>query len=202
MVAVPDHFHHGVIRQAWQRDQHVLTVKPLVLKYAQAVEIERIARQSGLFVGVEYHKRFDRRALDARLQYRRGRFGRSAAARPSSSSRITIGTRTSRTGSPARTAIRSRTSAATTSTWSISSPDCGRSRSPSAAWRGGSPTATSGYLWSIGQVIWENGADPERHPTGWAIPTRVRARTTRGCACSAKATTAARCSATTTSSAA
>ncbi len=31
--------------------------------------------QKGLLVGVEYHKRFDRRALDARRQYRAGRFG-------------------------------------------------------------------------------------------------------------------------------
>ena len=75
VVAVPDHVHYPVIRAALARDQHVLSVKPLVLKYSQSVEIEKLARQKGLFVGVEYHKRFDRRALDARLQYRRGRFG-------------------------------------------------------------------------------------------------------------------------------
>ena len=70
VVAVPDHFHYPVIRAALEHDQHVLTVKPLVLKYAQAVEIEQLARGRGLFVGVEYHKRFDRRSLDARRQYR------------------------------------------------------------------------------------------------------------------------------------
>ena len=75
VVAVPDHFHYPVIREALEHDQHVLTVKPLVLKYAQAVEIEQLAHGKGLFVGVEYHKRFDRRALDARGLYRRGRFG-------------------------------------------------------------------------------------------------------------------------------
>jgi predicted dehydrogenase len=75
VVAVPDHVHYPVIRAALARDQHVLAVKPLVLKYSQSVEIENLARQKGLFVGVEYHKRFDRRSLDARLQYRRGRFG-------------------------------------------------------------------------------------------------------------------------------
>ncbi|MCR4415000.1 MAG: Gfo/Idh/MocA family oxidoreductase [Thermoguttaceae bacterium] len=75
VVAVPDHLHDAVIRTAIEHDQHVLTVKPLVLKYAQAAEIERMARRRGLFVGVEYHKRFDRRALDARGLYRRGRFG-------------------------------------------------------------------------------------------------------------------------------
>lgn len=75
VVAVPDQFHYTVIREALSRDQHVLTVKPLVLKYAQAAEIEKLAQDRGLMVGVEYHKRFDRRALDARGQYRAGRFG-------------------------------------------------------------------------------------------------------------------------------
>ena len=75
VVAVPDHFHDPVIRAALECDQHVLAVKPLVPTYAQSVEIERTARDRGLMVGVEYHKRFDRRALDARWQYRKGRFG-------------------------------------------------------------------------------------------------------------------------------
>jgi predicted dehydrogenase len=75
VVAVPDQFHDAVIRAALEHDQHVLTVKPLVLKYAQALQIEQLAQRKGLLVGVEYHKRFDRRSLDARGQYRRGRFG-------------------------------------------------------------------------------------------------------------------------------
>jgi predicted dehydrogenase len=75
VVAVPDHFHDPVIRAALERDQHVLCVKPLVPSYAQSVEIEELARSRGLLVGVEYHKRFDRRALDARRQYRAGRLG-------------------------------------------------------------------------------------------------------------------------------
>ena len=76
VVAVPDHVHDPVIRAALGHDQHVLAVKPLVPSYGQSVEIEKLARTKGLFVGVEYHKRFDRRALDARRQYRAGRFGR------------------------------------------------------------------------------------------------------------------------------
>ena len=75
VVAVPDHFHYPVIRAALEHDQHVLTVKPLVLEFSQAKEIEALALSRGLFVGVEYHKRFDRRALDARGLYRQGRFG-------------------------------------------------------------------------------------------------------------------------------
>jgi D-galacturonate reductase len=75
VVAVPDHLHDMVIREALAHDQHVLCVKPLVPSYRQAAQIEQIARQKGLLVAVEYHKRFDRRALEARGQYRKGRFG-------------------------------------------------------------------------------------------------------------------------------
>ncbi|MCE9615095.1 MAG: Gfo/Idh/MocA family oxidoreductase [Lentisphaerae bacterium] len=78
IVAVPDQFHFEVVMAALARDQHVLCVKPLVLKYRQAVEIERLARGKGLLVGVEYHKRFDRRALVAKRQYARGHFGEFA----------------------------------------------------------------------------------------------------------------------------
>ncbi len=75
IVAVPDHVHYEVIITALKADQHVLTVKPLVLQHSQSVEIEKLAYEKGLFVGVEYHKRFDRRSLDARGQYRQGKFG-------------------------------------------------------------------------------------------------------------------------------
>jgi len=75
MVAVPDHFHYPVIKQALEHDQHVITVKPLVLNVREALAIEEIARSRGLFVGVEYHKRFDRRCLETRRSYRDGRLG-------------------------------------------------------------------------------------------------------------------------------
>lgn len=75
VVATPDQTHFEIVMEALGRDQHVLCVKPLVLEHAQALEIERFARDRGLFVGVEYHKRFDRRSLVARREYRMGRFG-------------------------------------------------------------------------------------------------------------------------------
>lgn len=75
VVAVPDQLHYGVIRFALEHDQHVLTVKPLVLKHVEAAAIEKLAHERGLVVGVEYHKRFDHRSLMARQQYRAGRFG-------------------------------------------------------------------------------------------------------------------------------
>ncbi|MEI7730687.1 MAG: Gfo/Idh/MocA family oxidoreductase [Verrucomicrobiota bacterium] len=75
IVAVPDQHHYPVVLEALKRDQHVLCVKPLVLKYQQAHEIELLAREKGLFVGVEYHKRFDHRSLMAKRQYAQGHFG-------------------------------------------------------------------------------------------------------------------------------
>ncbi len=75
VVAMPDQLHYPVVMEAMDNNQHVLCVKPLVLEYGQAVEIERVARDKGLFIGIEYHKRFDRRSLLARKHYRQGDFG-------------------------------------------------------------------------------------------------------------------------------
>ena len=75
IVAMPDQFHYSVVMEALQNNQHVLCVKPLVLKYEQAVEIEQIAYEKGLFVGIEYHKRFDRRSLMAKRSYELKQFG-------------------------------------------------------------------------------------------------------------------------------
>jgi predicted dehydrogenase len=75
VVAIPDQSHYEVVKEALRCDQHVLCVKPLVLRFEQAVEIEKLAYEKGLFVGVEYHKRFDRRSLIAQRDYERGNFG-------------------------------------------------------------------------------------------------------------------------------
>ena len=75
IVAIPEQDHFRVVMDALEADQHVVCVKPLVLTYEEAERIRDAAYEKGLFVGVEYHKRFDRRALVARAQYREGRFG-------------------------------------------------------------------------------------------------------------------------------
>ena len=75
IVAVPDQLHYPVIKAALAAGQHVITVKPLVLKHREAVEIEKIGHDNGLFVGVEYHKRFDDRNLMARQAFRDGLLG-------------------------------------------------------------------------------------------------------------------------------
>jgi len=75
VAAVPDQFHYDVIKEAIAASQHILCVKPLVLKYSQSLEIEKLAHEKGLFIGIEYHKRFDRRALLVKGDYVSGRFG-------------------------------------------------------------------------------------------------------------------------------
>jgi D-galacturonate reductase len=75
IVAMPDQLHYSVIMEALKNNQHILCVKPLVLQYKQTVEIEKIAYDKGLFIGVEYHKRFDNRALMAKKSYELKQFG-------------------------------------------------------------------------------------------------------------------------------
>jgi len=75
VIATPDHVHYDMVMTALAHDQHVLCVKPLVLRHEQAEEIAGIAAARGLYVGVEYHKRFDRRSLEARQRCQDGQFG-------------------------------------------------------------------------------------------------------------------------------
>ena len=55
VVALPDQLHYRVVKDVLQYNQHILCVKPLVLKYEQAIELEEEAFRRGCFVGVEYH---------------------------------------------------------------------------------------------------------------------------------------------------
>ncbi len=75
VIALPDQLHYPGLKVALENDQHVCCVKPLVLKYSQAEEIAKEAYEKGLVIGVEYHKRFDDRALMARQLYKKGKFG-------------------------------------------------------------------------------------------------------------------------------
>lgn len=75
IVAMPDQLHYEVIMEALANNQHVLCVKPLVQNYSHAEEVEKKAYKRGLFVGIEYHKRFDKRSLIAKKDYAAGHFG-------------------------------------------------------------------------------------------------------------------------------
>ncbi|MCX6595658.1 MAG: Gfo/Idh/MocA family oxidoreductase [Acidobacteria bacterium] len=75
VIALPDQTHFDAVMTALQADQHVLCVKPLVRTLAESHLIEAEAAKRGLMVAVEYHKRFDDRALMARQRFREGQFG-------------------------------------------------------------------------------------------------------------------------------
>ena len=75
IIALPDQLHYASVLAALAADQHVCVVKPLVLRASESVEIEHASKARNLFVGIEYHKRFDDRSLLARRRYREGRFG-------------------------------------------------------------------------------------------------------------------------------
>jgi predicted dehydrogenase len=75
VIALPDQLHYQVVVDVLDHNQHILCVKPLVLTHQHGVEIAKKAKQKGLFVGVEYHKRFDRRSLMARKNYLSGDLG-------------------------------------------------------------------------------------------------------------------------------
>ena len=65
IIALPDHMHFRTVMDVLSFNQHVLCVKPLVLKHDEARIIEEEARRRHCFVGVEYHKRFDRTSIGA-----------------------------------------------------------------------------------------------------------------------------------------
>jgi len=74
-IAIPDQNHYEVICETLDRNHHVVCVKPLVLSHQQALDVQQRASERGLFVGVEYHKRYDDRNWIARKKYRNGELG-------------------------------------------------------------------------------------------------------------------------------
>ena len=75
IVALPDHLHKEAILYALRCNQHVITVKPLVLSSADSKKSRKKPGSEGFWLAVEFHKRFDDRSLMARDQYREGMFG-------------------------------------------------------------------------------------------------------------------------------
>jgi predicted dehydrogenase len=81
MIAVPDAAHETLILEALEAGFHVVTVKSLCTTYAAARRIRDLAREKGLFVGIDFHKRWDHRALVARTHWQQGFYGIPRAAR-------------------------------------------------------------------------------------------------------------------------
>ena len=159
VAAVPDQLHYEVILCALRHDQHVLTVKPLVLRLEQALEIEREAYSRGLVVGIEYHKRFDDRSLMARRKYREGLFGE-----------FRLGTaclleKWYYRHSNFQNWMTAENSDAFTyigchyvDLVALHHRDCCRRRSASMACSTSIPNGSEGYLWTDARIVWNNGA--------------------------------------------
>ena len=185
VVAVPDQLHYPVAMQALRSDQHVLCVKPLVLKYGQAREIAKEARERGLFVGIEYHKRFDRRALLARRDYRQGLFGAFAMGEA----------RLIEPYSYRGSNFQNWFTADMTDPFTY--VGCHyidlvhfitglRPVEVSVAGvRGRFPNGREGFFWSLGRVRWENGALLSL-ANGLGYPDLAAGAITRACSCTAR----------------
>ena len=153
-------------------------------------------------MGVEYHKRFDRRALDARGQYRAGRFGQfrcgeAKLIEPYYYRHSNFQNWFTRENSDPFTYIGCHYVDLVYFITGL--------RPVEVAVRGVEgkfPNGNVGYLWSAGQVVWENGAILSVRQRAGLSRRGRRAPTTRRCACSAKGTTWRPSCATTTSSAA
>jgi len=75
IVATPDHLHTPIIMEAIARGLDVVCEKPLCLKVKEAHQILDAAREKGLYVYTDYHKRHDRAVRAARYRYRKGDLG-------------------------------------------------------------------------------------------------------------------------------
>ena len=75
VVATPDHFHTPVIEEAIRTGHHCVVEKPLCLKIDEARRIRDLARQAGVYVYTDYHKRHDRAIRAAQKKVRDGALG-------------------------------------------------------------------------------------------------------------------------------
>jgi D-galacturonate reductase len=70
IVFTPDNSHFAIAMAAVERGLHVLVAKPLVLTLREHIALEQAARDRGVLVAVEMHKRFDPVYADARERAR------------------------------------------------------------------------------------------------------------------------------------
>jgi len=75
IVATPDHLHTPVILEAIKANHHVIVEKPLCLKVDEAHKILNSAREKGIYVLTDYHKRHDRAIRAAKFRYSQGELG-------------------------------------------------------------------------------------------------------------------------------
>jgi predicted dehydrogenase len=75
LVATPDHLHTPVILAAIEAGHHVIVEKPLCLKVSEARQIAQAAREDGIYVLTDYHKRHDPAIRGAKYKFGQGELG-------------------------------------------------------------------------------------------------------------------------------
>lgn len=92
IICVPDHLHHPAITALMTAGIHVLTVKPFTPTLDEAQDLVALARRTGLYGAVEFHKRYDEGNLYARQAIADGQIGQPLYAVIQYSQRIVIPT--------------------------------------------------------------------------------------------------------------
>lgn len=75
-IVTPDHLHREIALAAIDAGKHVIVEKPMDLTTGGCDAMVRAARQRGVVLFVDFHKRYDRVFQRARDMVRRGDFGR------------------------------------------------------------------------------------------------------------------------------
>jgi len=75
LVATPDHFHTPVIMYAIEKGKDVVCEKPLCLKVEEAWKIQNAAKEKGLYIYTDYHKRHDRALRGIKCRVGKGDLG-------------------------------------------------------------------------------------------------------------------------------
>jgi predicted dehydrogenase len=74
-VVTPDHLHYRVVMDCLEAGLPVLVEKPLATDVQEAREMARKAREKGLLLQVDFHKRFDPYHIDLKLRIQEGELG-------------------------------------------------------------------------------------------------------------------------------
>lgn len=75
-VVTPDHLHYPVVMDCLEAGLPVLVEKPFATDVGQARQMAAKARERGLLVQVDFHKRFDPYHIDLKLRIQEGELGK------------------------------------------------------------------------------------------------------------------------------
>ena len=74
-VVTPDHLHYPVVMDCLEAGLPVLVEKPFATEVPQARQMAALAREKGLLLQVDFHKRFDPYHIDLKLRLQDGQLG-------------------------------------------------------------------------------------------------------------------------------